>query len=111
MNEIYAQGVAQSRKKKIYDTVYRIEAKKARQANVGLLEYKSHVERVRLGVQAQYLELFKRDEEEETCPNYGVKSMRVRTRPRLPFLEVINNTPPRPEEGQPKSSSEGMHVN
>ena len=101
MDGIYAQGAAQSWKKKIYDALYQIEAKKVKRANTILLEYKRCMEYVRLGVQAQYLELSRRDEEEETCPNYREKWMRVRTRPKLPFWEAVKNAPQRLEEGRP----------
>ena len=73
MDEIYEKEAAESKRKKIYDIVY-----------------------MRLGMQAQYLELCRRDEEGEACPNCGVKEMRVRTRPRQPFWEVAKNAPPRP---------------
>ena len=85
MDEICAQGAAQIRKKKIYDVTYQIEAEKVRRAKASLLEYKRRIEHARLDVQAQYLELYRRDEEGETCPNCGVKRIKLRTRPRLPF--------------------------
>ena len=55
---------------------------------------------MRLDAQAQYLKLCRRDEEGETWPNCGVMRMRVRTRPMLPFWEVVRNVPLGP--GQPR---------
>ena len=54
---------------------------------------------MRLNVHAQYLEICRKDEEGETYPNCGVKRMRVRMQPRLPFWEWVRNAPPAP--GQP----------
>ena len=72
MDEICVQGAAENRKKRIYYSVYRIEANKNRRAHSGLVEFKRCIDHVRLDVQAQYEELRKRDRE-ESCPNCGVK--------------------------------------
>lgn len=85
------QGVAIDQRKKIYDAVYIIEAEENRRAYVGLHEYKRRIEHVRLEVQARYEELCKREREEETCPNCGVKQMRIQIRPLQPFWESIRN--------------------
>ena len=79
MDEICEKGVAETRRKSIYNAIYRIEVEKNRRAYAGLLEYKPYIEHVRPDVQAQYLEICRRDEEGEPCPNSGVKRMRVRT--------------------------------
>lgn len=104
MDEICVQGAAESRKKRIYDAVYRIEAEKNRRAHIGLVEFKSKIDHVRLSVQAQYEALCRRDEEDETCPNCGMKRMRVRTRPMLPFLEMVRNAPLGQRERRPVSN-------
>ena len=110
MNEIGVQGAAESRKKKIYDAVYGIEAEENRRAYAGLVEYKRRVEHVRLGVQAQNEELRRRDGKEETNPNYRVKQMRMRTRLILPFWETVRNDPPWPGERRPVSSRKEVHA-
>ena len=63
-----------------------------------------------LGVQAQYKELRGRDREGESCPNYGVKRIRVRTRPLEPFWETVRNGPLGPGKKRPYSSREEMHA-
>ena len=98
----------ESRKKKIYDAIYRIEAERSRKAHTGLVEYKRRFDHVRLDVQAKYEELRRRDREEENCPNCGVKRMRVRTRPIQPFWETVRNVSPRPSERRPMSSQEEL---
>lgn len=108
MDEICARGAAESRRKRIYDAVYRIEAEKDRRAYAGLVDYKRRIEHVRLGVQAQYKELRRKDGEEETCPNCGVKRIRVRTRPLQSFWETVRNAPSGPEQRRPVSSREEM---
>lgn len=75
MDEICMQ---ESRKKKIYDVVYRIEAEKSIRAHAGLVEFKSRIDYVQLGVQAQYEELRRRDRD-ESCPNCRLKRMRIQT--------------------------------
>ena len=54
MDEICVQGAAESRKKIIYYSVYRIEDNKNRRAHSGLVEFKRRIANVRLDVQAQY---------------------------------------------------------
>lgn len=103
MNEICEKGAEENMRKSIYDAIYRIEAEKNKQAYASLMDYKRRIEHMRLNVQAQYLGIRRRDEEGETCPNCGVKRMRVRTRPTLPFWEVVRNAPPVPGEPRPHS--------
>lgn len=79
LEDICVQEAAESRKKRIYYAVSRIEAENNRRAYAGLVDYKDRIEHVRFGVQVQYEELRSRDGEEETCPNCGVKRIRVRT--------------------------------
>ena len=100
MDEICAQGAAQIRKKKIYDVIYQIEAEKVRRAKASLLEYKRRIEHVRLDVQAQYLELYRRDEEDE---DEDVTETTI--------LRGARKAHPRPEEGRPESSCKGMRSN
>ena len=61
MDEICVQGAAESRRKKIYDVLYRIEAKKGRRTHTSLVEYNCRIDQVRLNVEAKYRELCKRD--------------------------------------------------
>ena len=84
IGEICPQGATESRKRRIYDVVYRIKAEKNKRAHAGLVEPKSRIDHVRLNVQAQYEELRIRDRE-ESCPNCGVKRMRIQMRPIQPF--------------------------
>lgn len=79
------EGLRKAEGKKIYYAVYQIKVEKNRRAHAGLVDYKHGIEHVRLDVQAQYKELCSKDRERETCPNYGVKRMRVRTQPLQPF--------------------------
>ena len=96
MEDIHKQGIPVDQKKNIYDAVYRIEAEKNRRAYAELIEYKRRIKHVRLSVQAKYEELRRRDRDEETCPNCGIKRMRVQTRPLQPFWETVRNAPPGP---------------
>ena len=63
-DDICVQGAAESRKKKIYGALYRIEVEKSRRAHAGLVEFKSCIDHVRLGVQAQSEELLRRNSKE-----------------------------------------------
>ena len=110
MDAICVQGAAESRKKRINDAVYIIEAEKSRRGRAGLVDYKRRIDNVRLNVQAKYEQLRRRDRKEETCPNCGVKRMRVRTRPMLPFWETARNAPPGPGERRPASHREEVHT-
>ena len=109
MDEICVQGAAESRKKTIYYSVYRIEDNKSRRAHSGLVEFKRRIDNVRLEVQAQYEELCESDRE-ESCPNCGVERMRIQTRPMQPFWETIRNAPPGPGGRRPKSTSEEVRA-
>ena len=87
MDEICMQGAKESRKKKIYDVVYRIEAEKSRRAHARVVESKNRIDHVWLGVQAQYQELRRRDRN-ESCPNCGVKRMRFKRDQRTHFWKL-----------------------
>lgn len=52
MDEICVQEAAESRKKRLYDVVYRIEAEKNIRAHAGLVEFKRRIDHMRLDVQA-----------------------------------------------------------
>ena len=54
IDEICVQEAAESRKKRIYDVVYRIKADKNNRAHTGLVERKSHIDHLRIDVQAQF---------------------------------------------------------
>lgn len=110
IDNICVQGVAKSREKRIYDIVYKIEAEKSRRAHADLVQCKCGIDHVQLDVQVRYEELRKRDMEEETCLNCGVKQMRVRTQPMQPFWETVKNAPPRPRERRPMSSREELRA-
>ena len=77
IEEITARGISETLQKYIYDAMFRVEEKRNRRAHIALLDFKNCIDRMRLGVQAQYEELCQRDEQGEACPNWGVKGMRV----------------------------------
>ena len=81
MDDICIRGVAESRKKRIYDAIYRIEVEKSRRVHIGLLKYKRCIDHVQLDVQARYKELHRRDREEEICLSCGIRRMRIHVRP------------------------------
>ena len=111
INKICEKEAAETRRKSIDDAIYGIEAEKNRRAYARQLDYKRRIEHVRLGVQAQYEELRNRDREGETCPNCGVKRMRVRMRPLQPFLDTVWCTSPGPGVEQSASNHMEAHVN
>ena len=51
-DQIWIEGLVESRRKQIYDAIYRIEAEKNRWPYTELVDYKCYIEHVRLGIQA-----------------------------------------------------------
>ena len=84
MDEICNRGAAEQIRKQIYDAVYRIEANKIRRARAELLEYRRRIEDDRRSC-----------EERGTCPNCGVKKMRIRMQPLPAFSSCISKRSPR----------------
>ena len=83
MDKICIKRAAESRRKRIYDAVYNIKVEESRRALAGLIEYKHHIDHVRLEVQARYKELHNKNE--ETCPNCRMKQMRIQMHPKQLF--------------------------
>lgn len=94
MHDIFMQGIAMNQRKKKYDAICMIEVEKNRRAHERLHKYKRQIDHMWLDLQAWEAELYKREREESTCPNYGFKRIRVQTRPIQLFWELVRNVPP-----------------
>ena len=73
--------------------MFRVKEERNRRAHIALLDFENRINCMRLGFQAQYEELRQCNEQGETCPNCGVKRMRVRTQPYQPFWEAVGDVP------------------
>ena len=68
MDKITARGIAETQQKHIYDAVFRVKEERNRRAHIALLDFKNCIDRMRLGVQAQYEELRQHDELRRNLP-------------------------------------------
>ena len=91
MDEICIRGAAEQIRKQINDAVFRIEAEKIRRARAELLEYRRRIENDRQSC-----------EERGTCPNCGVKKMRIKTQPPPAFQATFRNALPGSREWHPE---------
>ena len=91
MDEICTRGAAEQIRKQINDVVFQIEAEKSRQDRAELLDYRRRIE-----------DYPQSSEERGTCPNFGVKRIRIRTQPLLAFEEAFRNVPSGPGGPHPE---------
>ena len=91
MDEICSRGAAEQIRKQINDMVFWIEQERIRRARAELLDYRRRIEDYR-----------RSSEERETCPNCGVKRLRISTQPPPAFQEAFRTFPSGSGESQPE---------